>query len=121
RARALLVPSRWYEGAPRVVLEAYAAGVPVLASRIGALPELVEDGESGLLAAPDDVPAWRAALERLSDDAESERMGARARHLWKERYSPERGLENLEEAYRSSLAASGRGREIAREGGAGST
>ena len=37
-ARALLVPSRWYEGAPRVVLEAYAAGVPVLASQIGALP-----------------------------------------------------------------------------------
>jgi glycosyltransferase involved in cell wall biosynthesis len=112
-ARALLVPSRWYEGAPRVVLEAYAAGVPVLASRIGALPELVEDGESGLLAAPDDVPAWRAAVERLCEDAESERMGARAKRLWQERYSPERGLENLEQAYRSSLAASAHARDSA--------
>lgn len=112
-ARALLVPSRWYEGAPRVVLEAYAAGVPVLASRIGALPELVEDGESGLLAAPDDVPAWRAAVERLCEDAESERMGARARRLWQERYSPERGLENLEQAYRSSLATSAHARDSA--------
>jgi glycosyltransferase involved in cell wall biosynthesis len=117
-ARALLVPSRWYEGAPRVVLEAYAAGVPVVASRIGALPELVEEGESGLLADPDDVLAWGRALERLCDDAESERMGAHARHLWKERYSPERGLENLEEAYRLSLTTNGDSREVAPDPGA---
>lgn len=103
RARAVLLPSISYEGAPRVVLEAYAAGVPVVASRIGALPELVEDGESGLLVEPSDVPAWQAALERLTDEAESERMGAHAWHLWKQHFSPERGLENLEAAYRSSL------------------
>jgi glycosyltransferase involved in cell wall biosynthesis len=102
RARALLLPSISYEGAPRVVLEAYAAGVPVVASRIGALPELVEDGESGLLVTPNDVSEWRAALERLTDDAESERLGARAWHLWKQHYSPERGLANLEAAYRGS-------------------
>src|SRR5205814_9628172 len=41
RARALLVPSRWYEAAPRSIIEAYAAGVPVIASDIGALPEAV--------------------------------------------------------------------------------
>jgi glycosyltransferase involved in cell wall biosynthesis len=46
-ARALLVPSRCYEGQPRVVLEAFSAGVPVLASRIGGLIELVEIGRSG--------------------------------------------------------------------------
>ena len=112
-ARALLVPSRWYEGAPRVVLEAYAAGVPVLASNHRRAPGTRRGRRAAVLAAPDDVSAWHEALERLCDDAESERMGARARNLWNERYSPERGLENLEQAYRSSLAATVRGRESA--------
>src|SRR6266542_3467876 len=48
-ARAVLLPSVVYEAQPRVVLEAYAAGVPVAANRIGGLPDLIADGESGLL------------------------------------------------------------------------
>jgi glycosyltransferase involved in cell wall biosynthesis len=99
RARALLLPSLSYEGAPRVVLEAYASGVPVLAGRLGGLPELIEDGSSGVLVRPGDVAAWAAAVERLTEDAEAERMGERAWQLWQERYSPERGLANLEAAY----------------------
>ena len=51
-ARALLVPSRWYEGSPRAIVEALAAGVPVIASDIGGLPEHVEDGVNGLLVEP---------------------------------------------------------------------
>ena len=104
-ARAVLLPSRWYEGAPRVILEAYAAGVPVVGSRIGGLPSLIEDGESGLLVPLDDVGAWASALERLSVDTQSERMGERAWRLWEERFSPVRGLENLEAAYKRSLLA----------------
>jgi glycosyltransferase involved in cell wall biosynthesis len=103
QARALVVPSLSYEGAPRVVLEAYAAGVPVLASRIGALPELIEDGRSGLLVPPSDISGWLTAVERLKDDNESERMGQRAWRLWRERYSPSAGLTNLEAAYAASL------------------
>jgi glycosyltransferase involved in cell wall biosynthesis len=103
RARALLLPSLSYEGAPRVVLEAYASGVPVVATRLGALPELIDDGGSGLLVPPGDVEAWVAAVEQLADGAEAERMGERAWQLWQERYSPERGLENLEAAYRAAM------------------
>jgi glycosyltransferase involved in cell wall biosynthesis len=100
-ARALLVPSQSYEGAPRAVLEAYAAGVPVVASRIGALPELVEDGRSGLLVAPRDTDAWADAM-RVVANGDHAGLGAAARRLWQERYSPERGVALLEDAYRQA-------------------
>ncbi|MBI3649236.1 MAG: glycosyltransferase [Actinobacteria bacterium] len=103
-ARALLVPSRWYEAAPRSITEAYAAGVPVVASDIGALPEAVSDGLTGFLAPPRDPGAWAVRARRLLEDAESERLGAGARRRWEERHSPERGLLELEAAYRAALS-----------------
>jgi glycosyltransferase involved in cell wall biosynthesis len=103
QARALVLPSLSFEGSPRTVPEAYAAGVPVLASRIGALPELVDHEVNGLLVPPGDIPSWTDAIERLSDDREVERMGDSAWRTWREQYSPERGLAALEAAYRGSL------------------
>jgi glycosyltransferase involved in cell wall biosynthesis len=105
RARALLVPSRWYEAAPRSIIEAYAAGVPVIASDIGALPEAVGENETGLLAPPDDSNAWAARMEELADDATSLRLGDGAFARWEERFSPERGVRDLEEAYSEAIAA----------------
>jgi glycosyltransferase involved in cell wall biosynthesis len=103
-ARGVLVPSRWYEAAlPRVVLEAYAAGVPVVAADIGALPGGVVEGATGYLVPPEDPAAWAEALRRLSEPGQAERMGAGAREVWAERYSPERGLAALEAAYREVL------------------
>ncbi len=103
QARAVLLPSECYEGQPRTILEAYAAGVPVVASDIGALPEAVPS-EAGLLVPPGEADAWADSVERLLDDRESERLGHGAWQLWRERYSPERALENLEEAYRRALS-----------------
>jgi glycosyltransferase involved in cell wall biosynthesis len=99
----LLLPSIGYEGQPRVVLEAYAAGVPVLASDVGGLPELVEDGRSGFLLPWGDPNAWTAAMQKLLADQEAVRLGRRGWQLWKERFSPERGLEGLEEAYQRAI------------------
>jgi glycosyltransferase involved in cell wall biosynthesis len=111
RARALVLPSVTYEGAPRSILEAYAAGVPVIVSAVGALPEHVEDGVSGLLVPGADAGAWHAALERLAADDLAHRLGEGARQLWRERYSPERGLAELEYAYAWALkSAAPRGR-----------
>jgi glycosyltransferase involved in cell wall biosynthesis len=99
QARAVVVPSICYEAFPRVVVEAYATGVPVVASRIGALPEVVEDGVTGLLAEPGDPSSWAAAAERLCDDGLSERLGEGAYRAWATRYTPEANLRRLEEIY----------------------
>lgn len=65
---ALAVPSLWYEAFSLIAHEAFVAGVPVVASRLGALAEVVRDGVDGISAPPGDVAAWRAALQRLVDD-----------------------------------------------------
>jgi glycosyltransferase involved in cell wall biosynthesis len=114
-ARALVLPSICYEGAPRTVVEAYAAGVPVVANRQGALPSVVIDGDTGLLVDPGDAGAWRTALEALLVDETSERLGAGAFSAWRTGYSPEQGLADLESAY-ATVTASARSNRPSRSG-----
>lgn len=64
----LVVPSVWIENAPFVIKEAFAAGVPVVASNLGGMAELVEDGRSGLLFTAGDSADLRRALKRLLDE-----------------------------------------------------
>ena len=64
----LVVPSAWEENSPFVILEAFRAGVPVVASRIGGIPELVEHEVNGLLVEPGNVEALAGALSRLASD-----------------------------------------------------
>ena len=63
-----LVTSR-QEGGPKSVLESMAAGVPLVTTRVGQASDLVVDGDNGLLADVDDVPALAAAVVRVHDDA----------------------------------------------------
>jgi glycosyltransferase involved in cell wall biosynthesis len=102
-ARALVVPSTWYEGAPRAIVEAYAAGVPVLASDLGALPEIVVEGRTGFLLPPDRPEAWVEAADQIAGDGVGERMGEAAYERWREVHGPEHALAALEEVY--ALAA----------------
>lgn len=75
----LLLPSR-SEGLPRVVVEALLRGRPLVASRAGGIPDLVEDGRNGVLLDPDDHDAFAETLVRLlSDRSEAERLAAAAR------------------------------------------
>jgi GT2 family glycosyltransferase/glycosyltransferase involved in cell wall biosynthesis len=64
----LVVPSIWPENSPLVIQEAFAAGVPVIASRIGGIPELVEHGRNGLLFEPGNLGDLRQAIGRVADD-----------------------------------------------------
>jgi glycosyltransferase involved in cell wall biosynthesis len=87
-AAALVVPSI-YEGMPLVVLEAMEAGVPVVASAVSGIPEVVVGGETGWLVPPEDPEALaRALAEVLTDPAEARRRGEAGRRRIVERYRP---------------------------------
>jgi glycosyltransferase involved in cell wall biosynthesis len=64
----IAIPSRWLETGPLVVLEAFAAGVPVLGANLGGIAELVRDGVDGILVAPDNAAAWAATIGRLAEN-----------------------------------------------------
>jgi glycosyltransferase involved in cell wall biosynthesis len=100
RARALVVPSRWHEVFGRTVVEAYAAGVPVIASRVGALPEIVEDGRSGLLVDKESVSELASALRRMSEDRQlALTLGEGARDLFARRFAPDPTMRRLLAVY----------------------
>ncbi len=88
RSRALVVPSI-YEGMPLVVLEAMDAGVPVIASAVSGIPEVVVDGETGWLVPPEDAAGLIEALGAAFDDPEeAARRGAGGRRRVDELYRP---------------------------------
>ena len=79
RAAICVVPSRW-DNSPNTVYEAMGCGTPVVASRVGGIPELVVDGETGLLVPPDDPAALAEAVTTLLADPDRRaRMGCAAR------------------------------------------
>ncbi|HYX84814.1 MAG TPA: glycosyltransferase family 4 protein [Gaiellales bacterium] len=99
-ARALVIPSRWYEVFPRIVAEAYALGVPVIASRLGSLAEIVADDRTGLLVDPGDPANLARALRTLAEDAElARRLGVEARRAYERNLSPEATTDRLLEIY----------------------
>jgi len=96
-AAVLAVPSLWYETFGLVVAEAYARGTPVLVSDSGALPELVEEGQTGFRVPAGEVGAWASALTKFFALSGTVRAGMRlaARRAYEERYQIDRNYEQL--------------------------
>jgi glycosyltransferase involved in cell wall biosynthesis len=92
----LLAPSLAVEATTRVILEAYAAGVPVIAYASGGIPEVLEDGRTGFLVRSADEMA-RAAIALIRDPARREEMSGAARECWRRRFTLDR--------YRAEVAA----------------
>jgi len=96
-----------YEGSSLAVLEAMAAGTPVVSSAIGGTDELIEAGESGLLVAPGDSGALATALRRLLDEPElGQRLAARARERVEEDLTRERMAARVTGVYEELLGTS---------------
>jgi glycosyltransferase involved in cell wall biosynthesis len=97
-------PSR-REGSPNAVLEAMAAGLPVVATRTGGLPDMVTDGEGGYLVPSRDVDALTSAVRRLAADRElAVRMGAHNRAVCAERFAFSIVFGRLSAIYETALS-----------------
>jgi glycosyltransferase involved in cell wall biosynthesis len=117
-ATALLMPSLWYETFGRTIAEAFAAGIPVIASRLGAMAELVDDGATGRLFAPGDARDLAHSIAHVVGlpPLEHQALGRRARDAYERRFTPSRNYSRLIEIYDLALAeASRRNRREARE------
>ncbi len=105
RAQALVMPSLWYETFGLVIIEAFAAGLPVIASRLGSMATLVREGKTGLLFEPgnvnDLVDKLRWALTHPHDMAI---MGAQARAEYEALYTPSRNYVQLMDIYKEAMA-----------------
>jgi glycosyltransferase involved in cell wall biosynthesis len=108
QARALIFPSLWYEGLPRTILESFAAGTPVIASRLGSMESVVEPLQSGLHFAPGDtVDLVRQVDWMLEHPREWQLLRQQTRAVYEAKYSAERNYEMLMEIYQSALKQPG--------------
>ena len=88
KCRAVIIPSEWYENSPNVVLEAYAHGKPVIGTRIGGIPELIEDNKTGFLFEKGDVSALAKKIKLLYDVKNlAVEMGKTAKKMVKEKFN----------------------------------
>lgn len=103
-ARVLLLPSLWYEGLPMVIPEAYATGLPIIASNLGALPSLILDRQTGLLVQPGDACALAEAVRRIvSCEAWEATLRANSRATYEALYRPEQNLQHLLTIYKAAI------------------
>jgi glycosyltransferase involved in cell wall biosynthesis len=98
-ADLLVLPSQ-AENQPISILNAMSAGLPVVASNVGAIPEMIEDRRSGILVPPRDPAALASALrELISDPAERERMGKRGEEIFRARFRLDETIRRFRDLY----------------------
>ncbi len=103
-ARMIVVPSRWYEGLPMVMVEAMLSAKPVICSRLGGLPDIVDDQVTGLLCQHGDMEELTNKVEWLWDHAsQCRRLGLAGRKKAEDEYSPEAFYTRLMQAYHTCL------------------
>jgi len=99
-----VIPSEWYENKPLSVIESFALGKPVIGSRIGGIPELVKDNETGFTFEPKNVEDLRAKISQLvNNPAEIERMGRNARRFVEDELNPDKHYERLMQIYQFAI------------------
>jgi len=118
-ARFLVFPSVWFEGFPLTIAEAFACGLPVIASRLGSMAEIVQDRMTGLHFEAGNAGDLAAKVEwAWSHPEEMERMGKAARGEYEAKYTAEKNYGMLMEIYERALAAAHSVRHLVPRGGA---
>jgi glycosyltransferase involved in cell wall biosynthesis len=103
-AAFLVMPSEWYENAPMTILEAYAYGKPVVGSRIGGIPEMIDHGRTGMLFVMGDAGRLAECIDKLwSDKSLRRQMGYAAREKVEREFCSEVHYERLMEVYRNLM------------------
>jgi glycosyltransferase involved in cell wall biosynthesis len=112
KAAFLLFPSLWYEGFPMTIVEAFACGVPVIASRLGAMRELIEHQRTGLHFTAHDADDLASKVEwALTHPHEMERMGKEGRQEYENNYTAEQNYRQLLTIYQQAQARHAQKRE----------
>ncbi len=103
-AEVALVPSIWYDNMPNSLLEAQALGIPVIASNLGSLPEMIEDGRNGFLFDAGDAESLAATIRKFFSDASKQKsMNIDSHRMAIERYHPEIHYKKLMALMESTL------------------
>ena len=101
QASFVIVPSEWYENNPLTILEAYSHGKPVIGSRIGGIPEIIDEGETGFLFEAGDATQLTDVLLKADQvsDTEYARMSGAARNFAASHFNPDKHYEDLMNIY----------------------
>jgi glycosyltransferase involved in cell wall biosynthesis len=103
-ARFMVMPAICYENFPMAIIEAFACGKPVIASRLGAMAELVQDGKMGLLFEPGNAEDLAAKMKRMIESEEAcIEMGKNAREEFESKYTAEKNFEILMNIYKAAM------------------
>ena len=106
QAKFVVVPSEWYDNSPLVIYESFSMGKPVIASTLGGMPELVDDGENGFHFTAGEVEDLAEKMRWLwHDRARCEKMGKNARHKAEAEFSPEAHYAKILAVYEKLIAS----------------
>jgi len=113
----VMVSSSRQEGLPMAILEGMASGLPLVATAVGGVPTLVQDGRTGVLVQTEDVEALAEGITRLfQDSALRQKFGAAARELVREEFSAERMAKDYLRVYQNAVAEGEAQRAQGRDG-----
>ena len=101
-ADVFLLPTRW-DNCPLTVIEAMSFGLPVLATRVGGVPELIRDGVNGRLFELEELPKLDTVLKRFLEKADLRKMGTNSRKIYLKSHTTNRGVSKYEQIYHAIL------------------
>ncbi|HLF18595.1 MAG TPA: glycosyltransferase family 4 protein [Candidatus Omnitrophota bacterium] len=104
QAKFAVVPSRCYENFPRIVSESFSFGLPVVASRLGSLRELVKDKENGVFFTSGDSQDLAQKIKWMYEEADLKSLRQNARRTFEEKYAPEKNYQELISIYERVIA-----------------